>query len=78
MTYKEALKSGKRKAKSCSSVATDEEILAVYLHDMIQIQCGAVSPELVFEGARKKGMTFKQVVELAHKNPAAIEALMWE
>jgi len=48
------------------------------LETSIQILCGAVSPKLVFEGAQKKGMKAKEVMALAHKDPGAIEALMWQ
>lgn len=74
MTYREAIQNGKRLgAANCS----DAEAMALFLESSIQMLCGAVSPRLVWEGAQKRGLTYREVGRLAATNPAAIEELMW-
>jgi len=73
MTYEAALKSGRKVgAANCN----ETEFLAMICSGL-QLTCGAVSPELVFEGAQKKGLKAKDIAKLVHDNPAAIEELMW-
>jgi predicted double-glycine peptidase len=65
MTYKQALKT---KGPIADLAAICQSI---------QFSCGAVSSQLVFEGAQKKGLTAKQLMEMAHKHPQQVEELQW-
>lgn len=60
-----------------SANATDAGVMAQFCATSLQILCGAASPELVWEGAQKKGMTALELAELATGNPAAVHDLMW-
>lgn len=73
-TYQEALKTA---AETGIKHATDAQFMATFCAASIQILCGAVSPQLVWEGAQKKGLTTKELAELASTDPAAVEELMW-
>jgi len=66
MTYKQALK----------HPGTDLGKLAIVCQ-AAPFTCGAVSPELIFKGAQIKGIGWKELHELVHKNPLAVEELMW-
>lgn len=74
-TYEQALKQGRTAGASC---ATDAQAMALFLDSSIQLLCGAVSPKLVWEGAQKRGLSFRELGALAHTDPATIEELMWE
>lgn len=73
-TYNQALAAGREKG---ASKASDSEAMALFLESSIQTICGAVSPELVWDGAMKTGLTFREVGKLASSNPHAIADLMW-
>jgi hypothetical protein len=60
-----------------SARATDAGVMAQYCATTLQVMVGAASPELVWEGAQKKGMTALELAELAIENPAAVHDLMW-
>jgi len=72
-TYEEFLKSGK---KAGAAHCSETELLA-WICSGLQLTCGAVSPKLVFEGARKKGLTAIDIAKLVHDSPLEIEELMW-
>ena len=74
MTWEQALaEAEERGVGRCGDAAA----MAAFCDANIQFLCGAVSPQLVWEGAQRKGMTFLQLGRLAGKDPMAIEALMW-
>lgn len=74
MTYEQALAEAKTRGTSkCSDAAA----MAQFCDANIQILIGAVSPQLVWEGAQKKGLTFLQFGRLCGKNPRAVAELMW-
>ena len=72
--YREALNAV---GKVGVSRASDEQLMALFCDTSIQITCGAVSPQLVWEGAQKKGLTTNELVKLAHTDPGAVADLMW-
>ena len=74
MTYAEALRTAQ---KTGVSHCTDAELMAVFCDGSIQIVCGAVSPQLVWEGAQKSGMTTLELAQLAKSDPRAVAELMW-
>jgi hypothetical protein len=57
--------------------ASDAALMAMLCDEVIQILCGAVSPRLVWEGARKRGLDSRGLIELANNNPSAVADLMW-
>ncbi|MFF1298180.1 MULTISPECIES: hypothetical protein [unclassified Streptomyces] len=74
MTYEQALAEAAEKG---SRRASDAAAMAQFCQANIHILVGAVSPQLVWEGAQKKGLTFLQFGRLCGKNPRAVEALQW-
>lgn len=74
MTYDDALAEASRKGVArCGDAAA----MASFCENTIQILVGAVSPRLVWEGARKKKMTFVELAELCNRDPRAVADLMW-
>jgi hypothetical protein len=74
MTYKEALKGEKKTGvKNCSEV----EFLAGFCQTLPLI-VGAVSPELVFNGAVKRKLSAKDLSKMAIEAPQDVIDLMWE
>lgn len=63
--------------KAGSANATDAGVMAQFCARSLQIVVGAASPELVWAGAQKNGMTALELVTLATDNPAAVHDLMW-
>lgn len=63
--------------KTGVSQCTDAQLMATFCQSSIQTVCGAVSPELVWDGAQKTGMTTLELARLAKRDPRAVEALMW-
>jgi hypothetical protein len=63
--------------KAGSARATDAGVMAQYCATTLQQMVGAASPELVWQGAQKKGMTALELATLAVKDPAAVHELMW-
>lgn len=72
--YSEALKAA---SKVGISAAADDQFMASFCDSSIQIPCGAVSPQLVWEGAQKKGLTTRELSRLATTDPSAVAELMW-
>lgn len=73
--FAEALKAGR---KVGAAHATDAQLMAMFCYDTLMILVGAVSPQLVWEGAQREGLTTRQLLVLCHdRNMAAIDDLMW-
>jgi hypothetical protein len=74
LTYEQALAEGTRVGVGrCSDAA----VMAHFCEYNIQILCGAVSPKLVWEGARKKDMTARDLAHLAATDAMAVADLMF-
>lgn len=56
---------------------TDPQHMALFCDSSIQILLGAVSPQLIWEGAQKKGLTVRELTKLIHEDPDAARDLMW-
>jgi hypothetical protein len=73
--YAKALVAG---AKVGPANATDAQNMAGFCEDIMQLMVGAFSPRLVWEGARKAGLTALQLHNLcARKDLRAIDDLQW-
>ena len=73
--YAKALIAG---AKVGRANATDAQAMAMYCEDIMQLMVGAFSPRLVWEGARKAGLTTLELAGLcARKELRAIDDLQW-
>jgi hypothetical protein len=70
MTYAEALKEA---ARVGANRATGEPALAQACKALSLVH--AINPKKVFEGAVKSGLSGRDVVALAHRDPAALGAL---
>lgn len=57
--------------------APNDALMAGLCQDVVQILVGAVSPQLVWEGAMKKGLTAKELLNLCHTDFMAIDDLQW-
>ncbi len=58
--------------------ATDAQAMAMYCEDIMQLMVGAFSPRLVWEGARKAGLTTLELASLcADKNLRALDDLQF-
>jgi len=57
--------------------APDDALMAGLCQDVVQILAGAVAPQLVWEGAMKKGLTAKQLLNLCHTDYVAVDDLQW-
>lgn len=66
-----------RAAGAGSVHAADEDLMAAFCKYDLQRIAGAVSPRLVWTGARKKGLTVKELTQLAGTDPWAVESLQW-
>lgn len=74
MTWEQALAEAERIGTSrCSDAA----VMAQFCQGSIHILIGAVSPQLVWEGAQKKGLTFLEFGRLCGGDRRAVEALQW-
>ncbi|QBJ94453.1 hypothetical protein D0Z67_29225 (plasmid) [Streptomyces seoulensis] len=72
--YAAALKTCRAKG---ATHAPGDALMAGLCQDVVQILAGAVSPQLVWEGAVKKGLTAKQLLILCHADYAAVDDLQW-
>jgi hypothetical protein len=72
MTYEEALKRGERAG---ASKAGDHEFLALICKSLASVH--AISPALVYEGAKKRKLSAKQVAKLAVDDPVGLGDLMF-
>jgi hypothetical protein len=57
--------------------APNDALMAGLCQDVIQTLVGAVSPQLVWEGAIKKGLTAKELLNLCHTDFMAVDDLQW-
>ena len=57
--------------------ADDVDLMASFCKHDLQLIVGAVSPKLVWEGACKKGLTAKDLMQLAGNDTPAISDLQW-
>jgi hypothetical protein len=73
-SYQEELRAAKRAG---ASKASDAGAMALYCESALMHVVGAASPQLVWEGAQKSGMTTAQLIALAVKDPNAVHELMW-
>ena len=60
-----------------ASNADNDESIALFCDGPLQTLCGAVSQKLVFEGAVKKGLGYREFGHLASTDPSVIADLMW-
>lgn len=74
MTYQEALAEAHDVGVSKCS---DPALMASFLDANAQILIGAVSPELMWDGAQKTHLTTKALVSLINKDPIEAAELMW-
>jgi hypothetical protein len=72
MRYDQALKQG---AKVGASKAEVDTLLAILCQSLAAVH--AINPRLVYEGARKSGLTYKDVVKLGADDPVALGDLMF-
>ena len=72
MQYDTALTVG---AKAGASRAKGDSMLALVCSTLAAVH--AINPRLVYEGAKKKHLTYKAVYKLAAEDPAALCDLMF-
>jgi hypothetical protein len=73
-SYENTLKTAK--AIGASNV-DDAQHMALLCDGPLQTLCGAVAPNLVWEGAQKKGLTTSELAEMAATRPMDVAELMW-
>lgn len=73
-SYETTLKAAKTVG---ASRANDVQLMALFCDGPLQTVCGAVAPSLVFDGAQTKGLSSKELAELASTDPMAVADLMW-
>lgn len=73
-TYQEALTAGR---KIGAAHADDNALMALFCAGPLQRLAGAVSPELVWDGAQKKNLTTRQLATLANSDVMAVSDLQW-
>jgi hypothetical protein len=74
LTFEQALKA----SKGNIAHTDDVNLMAAFAKHDLPLIVGAVSPKLVWEGARRRGMTTLQLAELAVNNPMAVSDLQWD
>lgn len=72
--YENTLKAAKAVG---ASRADDAQHMALLCDGPLQILCGAVAPNLVWQGAQKKGLTTSELAEMASTRPMEVTDLMW-
>jgi hypothetical protein len=72
MHYEQALKHG---AKVGASKAEGDTLLAMLRQTLAAVH--AINPRLVYEGAKKMGLTYKDVSKLGADDPVALGDLMF-
>src|SRR5699024_5839270 len=66
------------RAKQAGATNADhDESIALFGHGPLQTRCGAAPPHVVFEGAVKKGLGYREFGHLASTDPSAVADLMW-
>lgn len=51
--------------------------MAAYCETSLQLVVGAVSPRLVWEGAQKYGLTYRDLIEWCVDTPLKVVDLQW-
>lgn len=74
MIYAEALEEAREVGVSRCS---DPALMAQFLDANAQLLIGAVSAELMWDGAQKTGLTTRALVALINKDPIEAAELMW-
>lgn len=74
MTYEDALAAAKEIG---ARRAPDPQLMALFCDANLQTLVGAVSPQLVWEGAQKRGLSTKQLAALCATDVMAVSDLMW-
>lgn len=74
-SYRAALAAGERIG---ARRADDTALMALFCDRNLQYLVGAVSPELVWKGAQKRGLTTQQLGALANSDVMAVSDLQWE
>lgn len=74
LSYEQALAEGR---KVGARRADDPALMALFCADTLQHVVGAVSPQLVWEGAQAQGLRTKDLVRLCATDVLAVGALMW-
>lgn len=73
-TYAAALKRGRKQgAGACDDAAA----MALYCDGPLQTLAGAVSPQLVWEGAQASGLSLLELARMTAREPMAVAELMW-
>ncbi|MCC9707327.1 hypothetical protein E4N62_19810 [Streptomyces sp. MNU76] len=57
--------------------ADDPQLMALFCADTLQHVAGAVSPQLVWEGAQRRGLSTADLVRLCNKDALAVSDLQW-
>ena len=73
-SYAKALARGKQIG---ARRAKDAELMALFCAGPLQTLVGAVSPQLVWEGAQKKRLTTRKLTALCATNVMAVSDLQW-
>lgn len=73
-SYEAALAAGQRIG---ASHADDNALMALFCAGPLQILVGAVSPELVWDGAQAKNLTTRELATLANSDVMAVSDLQW-
>jgi hypothetical protein len=73
-SYETALAAGKRIG---ARRADDNALMALFCDGPLQHLVGAVSPELVWDGAQKQQLTTQQLAALANSDVMAVSDLQW-
>lgn len=74
VTWEQALAEAKERGVSCCS---DHAAMAAFCDANITFIVGAVSPQLIWEGAMRQGLSFLELGRLANRDPIACSELMW-
>lgn len=72
MTYEEARKEAKGSLRTCS----DQSAMAAFCEGPLQQIVGAVSPRLVWEGAMRRGLSYKDLAVMCVRDPLAVGELV--
>ena len=67
----------RRARKDGAGRCDDAAAMAAFCSTSIQLLLGAVSPQLIWVGAQKEGLTLLELGRLCSSDPAAVEKLQW-
>jgi len=73
-SYEAALAAGREIG---ASRADDAALMALFCEGPLQTLVGAVSPELVWDGAQRQGLTTRELGRLANSDVMAVSDLQW-